>query len=130
MQSTKRREWLAGTRVQRSNQIWEKTEPSQGMNGRLCRLGLLLPVHIGDQRYMNHGKILQADAKLELAHSFNKGCRLNVTHCASQLKGRQGVFWGEEMWQTSTMQTSGSSRESSTGILDTRSIQSWMPFVT
>ena len=39
------------------------------------------------------------------------------------------MFTGLKLRRTSTMQTSGSSPVSSTGIFDTRSIQSWIALV-
>ena len=90
-------------------------------------------MHVGNERDMDEGKVFVSNPELELPHGFDERRRLDVADGTAEL------FIGEnEIYRyvhhcsgrTSTMQTSGSSFESSTGILDTRSIQSWMAFVT
>jgi hypothetical protein len=94
---------------------------------------LLFAVHVWDKRHVNQSKIFVADAELKLAHCFDERGRFDVTYGASQLKdiisysitARKPLQRGE---LASTMHTSGSSPVSSTGILETRSIQSWIAF--
>jgi len=94
-------------------------------------------MHIGNERDMNKCKVIMSDSKLELAHGFDERRGLDVTYGASELQcakrggqheGRSGVSHLDIY--TSTMHTSGCSPVSSTGTLETRSIQSWIAFVT
>ena len=55
------------------------------MNSRLGRLGLLFPVHVGNQRDVDESKVLIADAELELPHSFDKWCRFDIAHSTTEL---------------------------------------------
>ena len=82
---------------------------------------------------MNEGKVFVSDPELELPHGFDEWRRLNVANGTTELSiGENEIHQRtrHRSGRTSTMQTSGSSFESSTGILETRSIQSWMAFVT
>jgi hypothetical protein len=68
-----------------ANQIWQEAKPSQGMHGRLRWFGLLLAMHVRDERHVNQGKVLMTDAKLELTHRLDKRGRLDVTDGTSKL---------------------------------------------
>jgi hypothetical protein len=69
------------------NQVGSKTKPTEVTDRGLSRLGLLLAnrSNCGDQRDVDQGKVIVTDAKLELPHGLNKGCRLNVSDSASEL---------------------------------------------
>ena len=99
--------------------------------------GLLLAMQIRHERDMDEGKVVVSDAELELTHGFDKGGGFNVAYCSSKLRGYKmeklecdDCRDRDVRRLTSTIQTSGSSPDSSTGILETRSIQSWIAFVT
>lgn len=111
------------------------------MDGRLSRFCLLFAVHVGDERDMNECEVFVADSELELTHGFDEWGGFNVTDSTPKLKKQWATFHPpivirmlsrnkRQEEHTSTMQTSGSSPVSSTGTLETRSIQSWIAFVT
>ena len=102
------------------------------MYGRLRGLCLLLAMHIGNKGYMDEGEVLVPDAELELSHRFDERRGLNVTDSPTELSSQdKWVYYDRNVdIRTSTMQTSGSSPVLSTGILETRSIQSCIAFVT
>lgn len=99
------------------------------MYGRLGRFRFLLSMHIGDERDMNKCKVIISNSKLELAHGLDERRGLDVTYGASELEcaKKGGSMKSVRMYLdicTSTMHTSGRSPVSSTGTLETRSIQS------
>ena len=116
----------------RTNQIREKPKTAQCVDGGLGRFCFLFAMHIGNQGDVNESEVLVTDAELELSHCLDERCRLNVTDCTTQLNRDKQAFSLDSFRRghTSTMHTSGSSLVSSTGILDTRSIQSWIALVT
>ena len=56
------------------------------MDGRLCRLSLLLAMHIWYKRDMDKSKVLVPNSKLELPHSFNEGSGFYVSDSSSELR--------------------------------------------
>jgi len=84
-------------------------------------------MHIRYKRDMDERKVLVANAELELPHRLYEGRGFDITNRSAQLSMRlseQGTRLNKREGHTSTMQRSGSSPVSSTGILDTLSIQS------
>jgi hypothetical protein len=76
---------------------------------------------------MNKRKVVMTDSELKLSHGFYERSRLDITNSTSELRGivNQGtIIVRRERSDTSMIQTSGISPDSSTGILETRSIQS------
>lgn len=122
-----------------AHQVGDETEATEVANGRLGRLGLELAVDRGDERDVEEGKVVLADAELELPHRFDEGRRLDVANSAAELQREEtSAASARRMRQlqcsvkvrTSMMQTSGSWSDSSTGMRATRSTQSWMASVT
>ena len=122
---------LAGYEHERNlvetDQVRQQAEPAEGVHGCLCRLCLLLSVHIRHERDVYERKVLVTNAELELPHCLYKGRGLDIANRSAELT--MYVFeWAKDDCEyakhTSTMQRSGSSPVSSTGILDTLSIQS------
>jgi hypothetical protein len=116
-----------------ADQVGQQTEPAQGMHGCLCWLRLLLSVHIRHERDVYKRKVFATDTELELSQRLYKWCRFDIADRSAEL----AIYVNKEEAReyikstlTSTMQRSGSSPVSSTGILDTLSIQSWMASVT
>jgi len=110
-----------------TDQVGQQTEPAQSMHGCLCWLRLLLSVHIRHERDVYKRKVLATDTELELSQRLYKWCGFDIANRSAELtiyvnkgKAREDI----EVIHTSTMQRSGSSPVSSTGILDTLSIQS------
>lgn len=68
-----------------TDQVSNETQPSQSVDGRLCRFGFLLAVHVWDQGYVNQREILVSYTELELTHRFDKGRRLDVSDRSSEL---------------------------------------------
>ena len=97
------------------------------MHGGLCRLRLLLAVHVRDERNVNQREVFVANPELELPHGFYEWRRLNVSDRPPELNVTKTFSYNtvaQAIARTSTMHTSGSSPVSSTGIFETRSIQS------
>jgi hypothetical protein len=111
----------------KADQIRQQSEPAQGVHSRLCRLCLLFSMHIRYERDMDERKVLVANAELELPHRLYKGRGFDITNRSAQLSmtlSEKSTRLNKREGHTSTMQRSGSSPVSSTGILDTLSIQS------
>ena len=62
------------------------------MNGCLCRLSLLLTVHIWHKRNMYESKVVVPNPKLELPHGFDEGSRFNIPNSSSELRVLEAVF--------------------------------------
>jgi len=111
----------------KADQVGQQTEPAQGMHGRLCRLRLLLSVHIRHERDVYKRKVFATDTELELPQRLYKWCRFDIANRSAELAiyvNNEKARESKKVIHTSTMQRSGSSPVSSTGILDTLSIQS------
>ena len=55
------------------------------MHCRLCRLCLLLSVHIRHERNVYEREILMTDAELELPHCLYERCGLNIANRSTEL---------------------------------------------
>lgn len=69
----------------KTHEIGEKTQTPQVPNGSLRRLRLLLASNDRDERNVKDGKVLVADAELELAHGLDERCRLDVSDRTTEL---------------------------------------------
>ena len=67
------------------NEVRQETKSAQYVHGRLCRLRLLLTVHVGHERDVDQSEVFVPNTELELAHGLDEGGRLNVTDSAAQL---------------------------------------------
>ena len=56
------------------------------MDGRLCGLSFLFPVHIRHERNVDERKVLRSNTELELSHRLDEGCGFNVTDSSTELK--------------------------------------------
>ena len=72
-------------------QVRKKAQASKGVHSRLCRFGLLLPVHVRDEGNMDQREVLVTYSELELSHGFDEGSRFYVSNSTSQL-GVIGIF--------------------------------------
>ncbi len=83
-------------------------------------------MHIRYEGHVYESEVFMTNAELELPHGLYKGRGLDITDCTAKLtiKLSRTARKRTEVKHTSTMQRSGSSPVSSTGILDTLSIQS------
>jgi hypothetical protein len=83
-------------------------------------------MHIRYERHVYESEIFMTDAELELSHCLYKGRGLDIADRSAELTTQLSRTAREQTGagHTSTMQRSGSSPVSSTGILDTLSIQS------
>ena len=111
-----------GGRGEKTYEVRKETEAAEGVDGGLGRLRFLFAVHVGNEGDVDEGKVVVADAELELTHGFYEGCGLDVADGASELTDceQQAMTGDSRRRRTSTMQTSGSSSVSSTGIFETR----------
>ena len=115
-----------------THKVRKQAKPSKSMNGRLRGFCFLFPMHIRHKGNVDECEILRSNAELELPHCLNERCRFDVTNSSSELE-KNAEQQGKDtarMGGTSMMHKSGSSSVSSTGIFETRSIQSWIALVT
>lgn len=68
-----------------THQIRSQTGRADITDGLLCRLCLLFATNNGNQGNVNLEEVLLSGAAAELAHSFNKRRRLDISNSASQL---------------------------------------------
>jgi len=78
------RSGLIGNAV--THEVRNKTKTAEITDTSLGRLGLLLAADNGDERDVDEGKVVVADAELELAHGLDEGSRLDVTNGTTKLK--------------------------------------------
>jgi hypothetical protein len=112
--------------------VRKKAETTKRVDGGLCGFCFLLAVEVGNQRNVDEGKVIVSNAELELTHGFDERSGFDVSDCTAELWDTFNDCrdYTRTETRTSTIQTSGCSPVSSTGIFATRSIQSWISFVT
>jgi hypothetical protein len=80
---------LAGYEHERNlvetDQVRQQAEPAEGVHGCLCRLCLLLSMHIRHERDVYERKVLVTNAELELPHCLYKGRGLDIANRSAEL---------------------------------------------
>jgi len=66
-------------------QIRKQTQSTKIAHTSLSGLGLLLSTNDRDEGNVDQGKVFVTDSELELSHSLNEGCRLDVSHRSTEL---------------------------------------------
>jgi len=75
----------------RTHDVWKQTKSTRCADRLLSRLGLLLAMHVRNERDMDLGKVVMAHAKLELTHSLDERRAFDIANSPAELGSSRSV---------------------------------------